>query len=170
MRHLASEAKESTISSIENSGIAAWSLDDLKPSDAPVTHSFELENPSPIRHASRRLPPGHNGVVREELDKMLEAGIITPSLLAWSFPVLIASEKDGNPRFFVDYRTLNRNMKADRLGLPKIEEIFENMEGSAVFTTLDFFRDTGRSELWVMQRNDELRLSVRDVPALIDAI
>ena len=82
LRHLDSEARQNIINSIENSVIAAWSLDDLRPADVPVTHSFEIEDPSPITHASRRLPQPHNGVVREELDMMLKAGIITPSVSA----------------------------------------------------------------------------------------
>ncbi|CDF38852.1 unnamed protein product [Chondrus crispus] len=57
------------------------------------------------------MAPLHNEIVREELDKMLEAGIITPSSAAWSFPVVIVSKKDGNPRFCVDYRSLNQKMK-----------------------------------------------------------
>ena len=137
LRHLDSGAKESLISSIENSGIADWSLDDLRPADVPATQSFELEDPSPIGHASRRLLPRHNGVVREELDKMLKAGIIIPSVPVWSFRVFIASTKDGKLRFCVDYRTLNRRMKSDRWPLPKIEDIFDDSEENAVFTALD---------------------------------
>ena len=152
LRHLGPEAREDIIKSIENSGIAAWSLDDLRPADVPVTHSFELEDPSPIKYASRRLPPRHNGVVREELDKMLEAGIITPSVSAWSFPIVIASKKDGKPRFCVDYRTLNRRMKADRWPLLKIEEIFDDLEGSAIFTTLELF-----SGYWHVQMADKCK-------------
>lgn len=52
---------------------------------------------------------------------------------------MIASKKDGKPRFFVDYRSLNRVMKADRWPLPKIEELFDDLQGSAVFTALDLF-------------------------------
>ena len=70
---------------------------------------------------------------------MLSAGIITPSTSAWSFPVVIATKKDGKPRFCVDYRTLNQVMKPDRWPLPKIEVIFDDFEGANVFSTLDLF-------------------------------
>ena len=70
---------------------------------------------------------------------MLKAGIITASSSAWSFPVVIASKKEGKPRFCVDYRALNRVMKADRWPLPKIEELFDDLSGSRFFTTLDLF-------------------------------
>lgn len=58
---------------------------------------------------------------------MLEAGIITPSNSVWSFSVVIASKKDGELRFCVDYRTLNQKMKADHWSLPKIEVIFDDL-------------------------------------------
>lgn len=41
----------------------------------------------------------HNTIVRNELDKMFATGIIKQILSAWSFPVVIATKKDGNPRF-----------------------------------------------------------------------
>ena len=48
------------------------------------------------------MAPLHKAIVRKELDKMLEAGIITPFSSAWSFPVVIVSKKGGNLRFCVD--------------------------------------------------------------------
>ena len=85
------------------------------------------------------MPPKHQQIVREEIDKMLEAGIIKPASSAWSFPVVIATKKDGQPRFCVDYRQLNRVMKGDRWPIPLIQEIFDELKGSKVFTTLDLF-------------------------------
>lgn len=138
--HIMKEEADRIVESIKARGIAAWSLDDLRPSDVPVSHSFELVDPTPISHSARRLPPPkHNEVVREELEKMEKAGIITPSVSAWSFPVVIATKKDGKPRFCVDYRLLNKVMKADKWPLPKMEEIFDDLEGNKVFTTLDLF-------------------------------
>ena len=72
---------------------------------------------------------------------MLEAGIINPSISAWYFPIVIKSKKYGKPRFCVDYCTLNRRMKANRCPLPKIEEIFDDLEGSSVFTALDLLSE-----------------------------
>lgn len=78
-------------------------------------------------------------MVKEEIDKMLEAGIITSAISAWSFPVAIATKKDGKPRFCVDYRVLNQKMKADRWPIPKIQEIFDDLHGANIFSTLDLF-------------------------------
>lgn len=139
IRHLAADTWSILAAAIEQSGIGAWSLDDLTPANVPATHSFELEDQTPIRHMARRLPLHQNNVVREEIDKMLKAGIITPSVSGFSVEVLIASKKDDKSRFCVDYRTLNRRMKADRWPLPRMEEIIDNLEGSEVLTTLDLF-------------------------------
>lgn len=81
----------------------------------------------------------HNDIDRSEMDKMLDAGRITPSSCAWSFPVVMISKKDGKSRFCVDYRALNTKMKLNRWLLPKVTEIFDNLEGSGYFTTLDLF-------------------------------
>ena len=69
----------------------------------------------------------------------MDAGIIVPASSDWSFPVVIASKRDGSLRFCVDYRSLNKVMNADRWPLPHIEEIFDDLRGKTVFTTLDLF-------------------------------
>lgn len=53
----------------------------------------------------------------------------------------MASKKDGKLRFWADYRTLNWITVPDRWPLPKIEEIFDDLKGNQVFTTLDLFSD-----------------------------
>lgn len=139
LAHLPKGNAEHLTKILSGSGIIAASLHDLRPANVPVRHSFELKNDEPIYSGGRRLPPKHNKIVKEEIDRMLEAGIVTPTSSAWSFPVVIASKKDGSSRFCVDYRVLNQRMKADRFPLPKIQEIFDELIGGKVFTTLDLF-------------------------------
>lgn len=71
---------------------------------------------------------------------MLKAGIIKPATSPWSFPVVIASKKDGIPRFSVDYRLLKKRIKPVRWPISHIEEIFDELNGSRIFTTLDLFQ------------------------------
>ena len=133
-------------------GTIAWKLQDLRPSSVPVKHYFELTDSTPIYHRPRRMSPRHQRVVQEEIQKMLEAGIIKPSAACWSFPVVIAQKKDGKPRFCVDYRELNKVMKADRYPIPNIEEILEELKGHKYFTTLDLF-----SGYWQIRVAEELK-------------
>lgn len=53
--------------------------------------------------------------------------------------MLIVTKKDGNPRFCVDYRSLNQRMKADRWLLPKFQGLLYYLAGRKVFSTLDLF-------------------------------
>ena len=135
--HLDEKIQGLIIDLLKSTTNIAWSLRDLCPADVPVKHHFELSDNNPLYHRARRMSPRHNDFIRKELDNLLDAGIITPASSAWSFPVVIATKKDGTLRFCVDYWSLNRVMKADRWPLPRIEEIFDELSGGSIFTTLD---------------------------------
>lgn len=79
------------------------------------------------------MAPKHNKREIEELDNMLESGIITPASSAWSFTVVISTKKDGIPPFCVDYREFNQRMKYDRFLIPQINDILEYMGVQNIF-------------------------------------
>ena len=79
LAHLDSETQSVIETALMDRSIVATSLDVLRPAEVPIKHHFELDNTNPIYHSARRMAPFHNAIVRKELDKMLEAGIITPS-------------------------------------------------------------------------------------------
>lgn len=139
IKHLDRRTRSKLKKMLLGRGLIARSLHDLRPSKVPIKHSFELNNYEPIYHKPRRMAPKHNVLVKEEVEKMLRAGIIRPISSAWSFPVVIATKKDGKPRFCVDYRLLNARMKGDRYPIPKPIEIFDDMKGAVVYTGFDFF-------------------------------
>ena len=67
--------------------------------------------------------------------------------------------KDGNSSFCVDYRTLNQKMKADRWPLPKIEEIIDDLKGSAYFSSQNLF--SGYWQIRMAQKCKEMTTFVR---------
>ena len=67
---------------------------------------------------------------------MIQAGIITPVESAWTFPIVLATKKDGGARFCIDFRKLNAVMKSDKWPVECVEEIFDDLRAS-IFTTLD---------------------------------
>ena len=91
----------------------------------------------PIAQRQYRAPLLRRFVIDQQVDSMLEQGIIRPSASPWASPVLLVPKKDGAPRFCIDYRRLNAVTKKDRHPLPQIQEIFDDLSGSSVFTTLD---------------------------------
>lgn len=54
---------------------------------------------------------------------MLDGGIIRPSQSLWGFAVVITKKMDGDHRLFVDFRPLNRLMKAEKRPIQNIEEL-----------------------------------------------
>lgn len=132
-----------------DTNVVACSLHDLRPAYVSVEKSSELNDNIQIYHQGRRMAQKHNEIARRELGMMLEAGIITPATSAWSFPLEIATKKDGKPRFCVESPVLNRRTKADRFPLPKIQESFNELAGGFLFTTLGFF-----SGYWQVKRSE----------------
>ena len=120
--------------------VIAESFDDVRPSNVNVMHKFELTTNQPIFQKLRRVPPAYNEIIKKEVDRMLKAGIITRIESAWTSPVVIVTKKDGSPRFCVDYRRLNAIMKRDRWPMPRVDEIFDEINGSKIFTTIDLFQ------------------------------
>lgn len=70
---------------------------------------------------------------------MLKAGIVTPDSSAWTIPMFIATDNDWKQRFFVDYRRVNKTMKADRWIISKKQEILDDLVVSRIFYKLVLF-------------------------------
>ena len=68
---------------------------------------------------------------------MLARGIIERSSSPWSFPIVLVKKKDGSTRFCVDFRKLNMVTKKDAHLIPRLDETFDHLSGTAWFSTLD---------------------------------
>jgi len=82
-------------------------------SDELVTPGFTMA--APYKTANK-----HNDIIKMEIEKMLEKGIISPSKSPWSAPVVLVKKKDGTIRFCVDYRKLNEITERDSYPIPNI--------------------------------------------------
>ena len=76
-------------------------------------------------------------MIDDEVEKMLQLGVIRPSSSQWASPVLIVPKKDGSNRFCVDYRKLNSVTETEAAALPTPNDIFDALRGSKVFNILD---------------------------------
>lgn len=139
LRYLDEHSEKILCALLKTSKIVAWSLQNLSPAHFLVKHYFGLTDSRCIHHRPRRMAPGHNEFIWKELDSLLEADIMVPASALWSFSAVIASKKDGNFGFCVQYCFLNRVLKADRWPLLRIEEVFKDLRGSKLLTTLDLF-------------------------------
>ncbi|GJR41675.1 putative reverse transcriptase domain-containing protein [Tanacetum coccineum] len=77
----------------------------------------------------------------EELSKQLqelsEKGFIRPSSSPWGAPVLFVKKKDGSFRMCIDYRELNKLTIKNRYPLPRIDDLFDQLQGSSVYSKID---------------------------------
>jgi len=72
-----------------------------------------------------------------QLKEMLDKGYIRPSVSPWVTPVLFVKNKIGTLRFFIDYRQLNKVMIKNRYPLLRIDDLFDQLKGAAVFSKID---------------------------------
>ena len=91
----------------------------------------------PIKQRPRRLPLSKRHLVEEQIKEMEEAGVIRPSSSPWASPIVLVPKKDGTTRFCIDFRAMNSVTITDAYALPSIQEIFDSMDGSVIYSTLD---------------------------------
>jgi hypothetical protein len=105
-------------------------------------HKIELlPNAKPIKAKQGRWNTRHTAMVKEELDKLLEAGFIRPvETTKWVSPVVLALKKNGKLRVCVNYKALNKVTKKDQYPLPFCEEILEEVAGHEMYTFGDGYR------------------------------
>lgn len=73
--------------------LLAWSFRDLQAADVLASHECERTDDCPTYHEPHRITPRDNPIIREEIDKMLPAGIIKPANSSSPFPVVIETKR-----------------------------------------------------------------------------
>lgn len=102
-----------------------------------IKHRIDLLDETPFKQSTRRIPPAMISEVMAHLENLLSTGIIRKSKSPWSSNVVLVRKKNGKLRMCLDYRMLNKRSVKDAYALPKIEEIFDVLQGSKVFSTID---------------------------------
>ncbi|GKB27806.1 putative reverse transcriptase domain-containing protein [Tanacetum coccineum] len=69
--------------------------------------------------------------------KNFDKGFIRPSSSPWGFPVLFVKKKDGSFRMCIDYRELNKLTVKNRYPLLRIDNLFDQLQGSIVYCKID---------------------------------
>nr|GEZ18726.1 reverse transcriptase domain-containing protein [Tanacetum cinerariifolium] len=73
----------------------------------------------------------------EQLKELSDKGFIRPSSSLWGAPVLFVKKKDGSFRMCIDYRELNKQTVKNRYPLPRIDDLFDQLQGSSVYSKID---------------------------------
>ncbi|GJW80965.1 retrovirus-related pol polyprotein from transposon TNT 1-94 [Tanacetum coccineum] len=92
---------------------------------------------APVARAPYHLAPSEMKELSKQLQEMLEKGFIRPSSSPWGAPVLFVKKKDGSFKICIDYRELNRLTIKNRYPLPRIDDLFDQLQGSSVYSKID---------------------------------
>ena len=75
--------------------------------------------------------------LKMQLQELLEKKHIRPTVSPWEAPVMFLKKKDGTLRLCIDYRQLNKVMVKNKYPFPRIDDLFDQMRGSKVFSKID---------------------------------
>nr|GFB07498.1 putative reverse transcriptase domain-containing protein [Tanacetum cinerariifolium] len=92
---------------------------------------------TPVARAPYRLAPSEMRELSVQLQELLEKGFICSSSSPWGASVLFMTKKDGSFRMYIDYRELNKLTVRNRYPLPRINDLFDQLQGSSVYSKID---------------------------------
>ncbi|GJS85308.1 hypothetical protein Tco_0751849 [Tanacetum coccineum] len=92
---------------------------------------------TPVSRAPYRLAPSEMKQLSKQLQVLLEKGFIRPTSSPWGAPVLFVKKKYGTFRMCIDYRELNKLIIKNRYPLPRIDDLFDQLQGSSVYSKID---------------------------------
>lgn len=108
------------------------------PPDRDVAHSIPLvPGHRPPNKRMYRLSPSERDEVEKQVKKLLDLGLIRPSSSPYGAPVLFVDKPAGSLRMCLDYRALNELTVKRRFPMPNISDLFDNLNGATVFSSLD---------------------------------
>jgi len=112
-------------------------LTDIPGRTTLVEHDIRMTTDDPVRANSYSVPYQMKTTIRDEMDKMLQMGVVEASESPYAAPVVMVRKKDGTNRFCIDFRQLNRVPIFDAEPMPNADDIFSSLSGHQYFSHLD---------------------------------
>ncbi|GKB36972.1 putative reverse transcriptase domain-containing protein, partial [Tanacetum coccineum] len=72
-----------------------------------------------------------------QLQELFDRGFIRPSSSPWGALVLFVKKKDGSFWMCIDYHELNKLTMKNRYPLPRIDDLFDQLQGLKVYPKID---------------------------------
>ncbi|GKA41415.1 putative reverse transcriptase domain-containing protein [Tanacetum coccineum] len=112
-----------------------------KHKDETVCHEkvvrIPLESGEILHVQGERTPGIAKALSNVKLQELQDKGSIRPSHSLWGAPVLFVKKKDGALRMCIDYKELNKLTVKNRYPLPRIDDLFDQLQGVLYFSKID---------------------------------
>nr|GFA65855.1 hypothetical protein [Tanacetum cinerariifolium] len=106
--------------------------------NVPTVRDFPEVFPEDLpARAPYQLAPPEIKELSEQLKELSDKGFIRPSSSPWGASVLFVKKKDGSFRMCIDYQELNKLTVKNRYPLPRIDDLFDQLQGSSVYSKID---------------------------------
>ncbi|GJQ98614.1 putative reverse transcriptase domain-containing protein [Tanacetum coccineum] len=92
---------------------------------------------TPVAKSPYRLAPSEMQELSGQLQELQDKGFIRPIHSSWGASVLFVKKKDGSFRMCIDYRELNKITIKNRYPFPRIDDLFNQLQGACYFSKID---------------------------------
>ncbi|GJR92152.1 putative reverse transcriptase domain-containing protein [Tanacetum coccineum] len=108
----------------------------------PPTRQVEFQidlvpGAAPVARAPYRLAPSEMKELSEQLKELSDKGFIRPSSSPWGALILFVKKKDGSFGMCINYRELNKLTVKNRYPLLRIDDLFDQLQGSSIYSKID---------------------------------
>ncbi|MCO5595762.1 hypothetical protein L7F22_049810 [Adiantum nelumboides] len=111
---------------------------ELPPKRGDDDHMIELiPGSSPPNKPPYRVSQAQQEEIMRQVNELVEKGMVRPSSSPFCSPLLLVQKKEGTYRMCVNYRALNRITIKNRFPVPRVEDLFDKLQGSTYFSRID---------------------------------
>ena len=111
-----------------------------------IQHRVKLTYDTPIRCKPYPLPYAMREELRNEVDSMLEMGVVRPSTSPYASSIIMVKKKDGSNRVCVDFRKLNKITEVDPESIVTLMTYSDSWE-EHLRTSKELFGRLGRARI-----------------------
>ena len=124
-------------------------LPDTLPLERHEDHAIDIiPGSSPSNRAPYRVSLAQQEEIMSQVKELLEKGLIRPNSSPYCSLVLLV-HKDGSWCMCIDYKASNKITIKNRFSIPRIDDILDRLEGSAIFSRIDLKSGYHQIRIWL---------------------